>query len=73
MVFHDPRNWSLDIQIMLDILQSKNRCPNGPRGKPTKPIELIFCNPDMLWRGSHTYPRLGQGAFITAFQAVYKV
>ncbi|GJJ07766.1 hypothetical protein Clacol_001971 [Clathrus columnatus] len=71
MVFHDPRNWSLDIQVMLDILQSKTRSPGGPRGKPIKPVELIFCNPDLLWRGSFQTPRLGQGAFIAGFQAIY--
>lgn len=38
-----------------------------------KPIELVFCNPDLIWRSDFPRPRLGQGAFKEAFQAVYKV
>ena len=88
-VFHDPRNWSLDIQIICDVIQS-NGIIGGPydldpadqQPQPThkntpdvqrhKPVELIFCNPDLLWRSEFERPRLGQGAFREAFQAVYK-
>ncbi|KIJ50514.1 hypothetical protein M422DRAFT_59084 [Sphaerobolus stellatus SS14] len=76
-VFHDPRNWSMDIQIMIDIVRSRTRCAGTPYGplserESKKPVEVVFCNPDMLWRGALEQPRLGQGAFIEAFQAVYK-
>lgn len=70
-VFHDPRNWALDIQIICDVIQS-NGIIGGPYGKPTKPVELVFCNPDLIWRCDFPRPRLGQGAFKEAFQAVYK-
>lgn len=33
----------------------------------------MFCNPDLIWRSDFDRPRLGQGAFKEAFQAVYKV
>jgi ribonucleotide monophosphatase NagD (HAD superfamily) len=36
-------------------------------------IELVFCNPDLVWKSEFSRPRLGQGAFKTAFQAVFKV
>lgn len=36
-------------------------------------VELIFCNPDLIWRTEFPQPRIGQGAFQVAFQAVYKV
>jgi ribonucleotide monophosphatase NagD (HAD superfamily) len=39
----------------------------------SKPVEVIFCNPDLIWRSDFERPRLGQGAFRIAFQAVYKV
>ncbi|KZV96288.1 HAD-superfamily hydrolase [Exidia glandulosa HHB12029] len=35
------------------------------------PPELVFCNPDLVWRGQFHRVRLGQGAFRDAFQAVY--
>ena len=36
-------------------------------------VELVFCNPDLVWRSEFPRPRYGQGAFKTAFQAVFKV
>lgn len=80
-VFHDPRNWALDIQILCDVFQSDGII-GGPYGaglavdaQPGKPQhpELIFCNPDLLWKSNFERPRLGQGGFRIAFQAVYKV
>jgi ribonucleotide monophosphatase NagD (HAD superfamily) len=74
-VFHDPRQWAIDIQVMCDILQSGG-IVNGPYvslDKHTDHVELVFCNPDLTWRSDFEKPRLGQGAFITAFQAVYMV
>ncbi|KAI0733118.1 HAD-like domain-containing protein [Fomitopsis betulina] len=79
-VFHDPRNWALDIQILCDVFQSDGII-GGPYGaglavdaQPGKPQhpELIFCNPDLLWKSNFERPRLGQGGFRIAFQAVYK-
>ncbi|KIJ67500.1 hypothetical protein HYDPIDRAFT_84195 [Hydnomerulius pinastri MD-312] len=72
-VFHDPRNWALDIQIMCDVIQS-----GGIVGGPYVPdharksVDLIFCNPDLIWRSDFERPRMGQGAFKEAFQAVFK-
>ncbi|EGN99616.1 hypothetical protein SERLA73DRAFT_179710 [Serpula lacrymans var. lacrymans S7.3] len=72
-VFHDPRDWALDIQIICDVIQS-----GGIIGGPhvpylrRKPIDLVFCNPDLVWRSDFERPRLGQGAFKDAFQAVFK-
>ncbi|TEB37474.1 HAD-superfamily hydrolase [Coprinellus micaceus] len=73
-VFHDPRNWALDVQTVCDLVQSGGIVggPWVPLEKQTKPVELIFCNPDLLWRSDFPTPRIGQGAFKEAFQAVYK-
>lgn len=38
-----------------------------------KAVDLVFCNPDLVWKSDFDRPRLGQGAFKVAFQAVYKV
>lgn len=72
-VFHDPRNWALDIQVMCDVIQS-----GGIVGGPyvskcaRKPVDLVFCNPDLVWRSDFEHPRTGQGTFKEAFQAVFK-
>ncbi|KZO93046.1 HAD hydrolase [Calocera viscosa TUFC12733] len=61
LVFHDPRNWALEIQLLCDLLVH----PNEP------PPKLVFCNPDILWRSDFPAPRFGQGAFKAALSAVY--
>ena len=72
-VFHDPRNWALDIQIIIDAIQSRGIIDRPRPEDGATPVELIFCNPDLLWRSEFPRPRLGQGAFREAFQAVFKV
>ncbi|KAF9070858.1 HAD-like domain-containing protein [Rhodocollybia butyracea] len=74
-VFHDPRNWGVDVQIMCDIIQSGGILGNpyvDTNTQQTNPIQVIFCNPDLLWKSDFPQPRLGQGAFRESFQAVYK-
>ncbi|XP_006460901.1 hypothetical protein AGABI2DRAFT_204203 [Agaricus bisporus var. bisporus H97] len=73
-VFHDPRDWALDCQILCDIIQS-NGIIGGPYIDPKTnhdPIELVFCNPDLLWKSDFARPRLGQGGFKASFQGVYQ-
>jgi ribonucleotide monophosphatase NagD (HAD superfamily) len=36
-------------------------------------VELVFCNPDLVWKSEFPRPRFGQGSFKAAFQAVFKV
>ncbi|KAI0666561.1 HAD hydrolase [Trametes maxima] len=95
-VFHDPRNWSLDIQVIIDVIRSRGLIggpyldmpspadqqplPQEARSHKLEgsvqeqdaPIELVFCNPDLLWKSDFPQPRVGQGAFREAFQAVHK-
>ncbi|KAJ8596368.1 HAD-superfamily hydrolase [Rhizopogon salebrosus TDB-379] len=72
-VFHDPRNWALDIQIMCDMIQSRGFIGVSLESNHTrKPVDLVFCNPDLIWQSDFEAPRLGQGAFKVAFQAVFQ-
>ncbi|KAJ3568445.1 hypothetical protein NP233_g5708 [Leucocoprinus birnbaumii] len=73
-VFHDPRDWALDCQVLCDIIQSDG-IVGGPYINPktsSNPVELVFCNPDLLWKSDFPRPRLGQGGFKAAFQGVYQ-
>jgi ribonucleotide monophosphatase NagD (HAD superfamily) len=72
-VFHDPRNWALDVQVMIDVILSRGIIDRPRPLDSAPPVELVFCNPDLLWRSEFPRPRLGQGAFREAFQAVFKV
>ncbi|KAF7301257.1 hypothetical protein MIND_00690500 [Mycena indigotica] len=73
-VFHDPRNWALDIQIICDVIQSAGYIggPHVPLHQQKNPVELVFCNPDLLWKSDFPVNRLGQGAFKAAFQGVFE-
>ncbi|KAI1778958.1 HAD-superfamily hydrolase [Hypoxylon cercidicola] len=83
-VFNDPRDWALDIQIILDLLQSRGgvlgtySARNGRAdlegcgwqrdGQPP----LYFSNPDLLWSAAYHLPRFGQGAFQAAVAGVWR-
>ena len=82
-VFHDPRDWALDSQIILDLLlssqgiigtySSMNNNPDLPNrgfqqdGQP----RLYFSNPDLWWAAQYHLPRLGQGGFRKALEGVW--
>ena len=83
LVFHDPRDWALDVQIVVDLLLSKQGYlgtlseRNGVEerenrgyqqdGQPT----LWFSNPDLFWASEYHLTRLGQGAFLRALSGVW--
>ena len=83
LVFNDSRDWALDIQIIIDLLLSKegvlgttsarNNDPSLPNrgfqqdGQPP----LYFSNPDLLWAAKYHLPRLGQGGFRKALEGVW--
>jgi HAD superfamily hydrolase (TIGR01456 family) len=82
-IFNDPRDWALDIQLILDILlsesgilgtQSKkngdNTLPNNGYQQDFQP-PLYFSNPDLLWAAGYHLPRLGQGGFQHALEGVW--
>lgn len=63
------------VQVACDVIQSEGIIggPYVPLDKQKKPVDLIFCNPDLIWRADFDRPRIGQGGFKVAFQAVFKV
>lgn len=83
-VFNDPRDWALDIQLLLDIMlsregivgtySSKNgnkeleNCGYQSDGQPP----LYYSNPDLLWASAYPLSRLGQGGFREALDGVWK-
>ncbi|OTA62793.1 putative HAD superfamily hydrolase [Hypoxylon sp. EC38] len=82
-VFNDPRDWALDIQIILDLLLSREgvlgtySSKNGRADLPNQGWQrdgqppLFFSNPDLFWSAGYTLPRLGQGAFQAAVAGVW--
>ncbi|ROV91631.1 hypothetical protein VSDG_07925 [Cytospora chrysosperma] len=84
MVFNDPRDWAVDIQLIKDLLLSHrgylgtyspaNGDPRLPRRRQWQADgqpALIFSNADLLWSTGYHLPRLGQGAFRAALQHIW--
>jgi HAD superfamily hydrolase (TIGR01456 family) len=83
LIFNDPRDWGLDIQLILDILLSSQGIlgtysrHNGNRSLPNNGYlqdsqpTLYFSNPDLLWASSYHLSRLGQGGFRYALEGVW--
>ncbi|KXH26888.1 HAD-superfamily subfamily IIA hydrolase [Colletotrichum simmondsii] len=83
-VFNDPRDWALDIQIITDLLLSRNGLlgtyspKNGDASLPNAGWQqdgqppLIFSNADLFWSTTYHQPRFGQGAFQAAVAGVWK-
>lgn len=59
---------------MCDLIQSGGVVGGPYMAQHTRrTVDLVFCNPDLLWKSDFDRPRLGQGAFREAFQGVFKV
>lgn len=75
LVFNDPRDMGTDLQIVLDVLNSKNGTVGTKRGyeenseQPSVPI--AFSNNDFLWANDYNLPRFGQGAFRMTVERLY--
>ncbi|KAI8284934.1 hypothetical protein K4K59_007299 [Colletotrichum sp. SAR11_240] len=82
-VFNDPRDWALDIQIITDLLLSRDgilgtySSKNGDKTLPNSGWQqdgqppLIFSNADLFWSTTYHQPRFGQGAFQAAVAGVW--
>ncbi|KAK2808944.1 hypothetical protein FQN50_004217 [Emmonsiellopsis sp. PD_5] len=83
LVFNDPRDWALDIQIIVDLLLSSQgilgtySAKNNNADLPNRGFQqdgqppIYFSNPDLLWAAQYHQPRLGQGGFSAALEGVW--
>mmetsp|Transcript_27531 Transcript_27531/g.74478 ORF Transcript_27531/g.74478 Transcript_27531/m.74478 type:complete len:405 (+) Transcript_27531:147-1361(+) len=73
LVMTDPRNWYVDLQIILDVLLSGGVPTRSPAisGSSPSPVDLYFSNPDLLWANDFPRNRLGQGAFAHVLLSMY--
>ncbi|KAM3582573.1 hypothetical protein VKS41_005217 [Umbelopsis sp. WA50703] len=70
MMFHDSRDWGRDLQIIMDVLRSKNGIVGTQRHNyNVQDTPIFFSN---IWSNEYPSPRYGQGAFKTALEAIYK-
>lgn len=84
LVFHDPIDWHMELQILLDVLiperhlqreQDAGHLLNTPEKLQyvgNGNVQYYDSNPDLVFSSSHPLPRLAQGAFTQSLKAVYK-
>ncbi|KAI1454492.1 HAD-superfamily hydrolase [Annulohypoxylon moriforme] len=84
LCWSSPRDWYLDLQVVQDLLLSSGGMlgtvspKNGDVSLLNKGYlqdgqpKLFFCNPDFEWCTEHEQPRLAQGAFKEALEAIWK-
>ncbi|KAI1276443.1 HAD-like domain-containing protein [Xylaria sp. FL0933] len=84
-VFNDPRDWAVDIQVIMDLLLSEKGVlgtysPKNGRGtrhenygwqSDGQPL-LYFSNHDLFWSATYHLPRFGQGAFQAALAGIWR-
>ncbi|KUI73096.1 hypothetical protein VM1G_08745 [Cytospora mali] len=76
LVFNDPRDWAVDVQLVMDLILSHRgylgtySAKNGDQSLPIRrqwqsdgQPPIIFSNADLLWSTGYHLSRLGQGAF----------
>lgn len=83
LVWNDPRDWSLDIQVIHDLLVSHKGYlgtlsdKNGNRTLPNNgwqqdgQPELWISNLDLVWKTEYPVNRFGTGAFLEALRGVW--
>lgn len=83
LIWNDPRDWSLDIQIITDILLSHRGYlgtisnKNGDKSLPNNgwqqdgQPEVWMSNLDLHWKTEYNINRYGTGAFLEALKGVW--
>lgn len=64
MIFHDPVNWGLEMQILSDVLVDE-------KGKQR--IPFFSTNNDLVYNTEWPHPRFTQGSFVEAFKHLYAI
>jgi len=73
MVFSDSRDYATDMQIIMDLLRSENgRLGTVAKDPVSQRIPIYFSQGDFLCPTEHPIPRMSQGSFRIALEAMYK-
>eukprot|EP00571_Detonula_confervacea_P010061 CAMPEP_0172304004 /NCGR_PEP_ID=MMETSP1058-20130122/5466_1 /TAXON_ID=83371 /ORGANISM="Detonula confervacea, Strain CCMP 353" /LENGTH=351 /DNA_ID=CAMNT_0013015053 /DNA_START=25 /DNA_END=1077 /DNA_ORIENTATION=- len=76
MFFEDPEDLGEALQLCLDVLLT-NGNPSGPRvliekEETKQDVEVFFSNPDLVYSGLATHPRLTQGSYRQCLETLYQ-
>eukprot|EP00775_Hariotina_reticulata_P006312 gene6312-6547_t len=74
LVMADPegKHWYQDLQLLTDVITGHGVPARQQPVPGSKPVEVYFSNPDLVWAAEYSRPRFGQGAFSTALDALHR-
>ncbi|CAM9116595.1 unnamed protein product [Pylaiella littoralis] len=67
MVLHDPLDWALEAQVVVDVLRGGD--PPGSSGGPHTP--MFISNPDFVFAAMYQEPRFAAGAFADTVRMLF--
>eukprot|EP00903_Cladosiphon_okamuranus_P011989 g11258.t1 len=67
MVLHDPLDWALEAQVVVDVLRGGD--PPGSGGTPQTP--MYISNPDFIFAAMYQEPRFAAGAFADTVRMLF--
>lgn len=70
-IFHDPIDWSLEMQVLHDVVLDSMQRPEYLRTKSHLPV--FACNADLVYATEHPLPRFTQGAFVESFKHLFQL
>lgn len=68
---HDSVDMAQDLQVIIDVLRSDGR-PGEALSKSHQDVQIILCNPDLLFASEYPWPRFGQGLLKTALVSAFR-
>ena len=72
LIFTDPNDWYLELQIVLDVLQCGGVFGGSLDISSERSIPSIYVShQDTLWKNEFANPRLGLGAFFACLEGLY--
>ena len=72
LIFTDPSDWYLELQVILDVLQCGGVFGGSLETGSKRSIPSIYVShQDTLWKNEFSNPRLGLGAFFACLERLY--
>ena len=79
MIFHDPVDWGLEIQVVTDVLLGRQQYTDvelrdlDAAEVAQRNVPFFVSNADIVYTSDHPHPRFTQGAFVEAFKSLYEM
>lgn len=79
MIFHDPVDWGLEMQVVADVMLGRQQYadielqPVDRHAIQNQVVPFYVSNADIVYTSEHPHPRFTQGAFVEAFKSLFEM